>query len=48
MEVGMGSIRDTHSTATPDNNAALLWIVFGLIGVVATFVGIIALVPKGL
>ena len=43
----MGSIQDTHSTKTPENNAPLLWIVFGLIGVVATFVGIIALVPKG-
>jgi len=44
----MSPIQDTHSTDAPANNAALLWIVFGLIGVVATFVGIIALVPKGI
>jgi hypothetical protein len=38
---------DPHSTEAPDSNGPLLWIVFGLIGVVGTFVGIIALVPRG-
>jgi hypothetical protein len=42
----MRSIQDSHSIKTPESNSALLWIVFGLCGVVGAFIFILSLVPK--
>ena len=42
----MRPIQDPHSIKTPESNGPLLWIVFGLCGVVGTFVFILSLVPK--
>ena len=43
----MHPAEDSHSTELPKSLGPIVWIPLGLIAVVATFVGIISLIPQG-